>query len=313
MGLNYSLRLLFSNFSNVWKILLYKIFIMLCAIGLTTVISWHIISTLINEGFFVEVASTFETLLFNFNFEIIINSISSLVNNLIAILAGANLEIEAIVHLFLGIVIFYFLNGLFQLAITRHLTGYMSSLTGFGVFNSYISWFGKSLSYQLTRILISLPLDLIIAISAYYIMLGVLQLAGAFVAIFVTLCFVVLTGSLKYTVYCCWSTSIVVNNLNPFSAFKKNLKIVFKRFLRTWSSAIVLTLALILLNAFAISLTAGVGLIVILPMSTLILSIFNNVIYYTAMGMRFYVDNDTIITPKKLEEQDKFCRVKNII
>ena len=45
----------------------------------------------------------------------------------------------------------------------------------------------------------------------------------------------------------------------------------------------------------------------------MVLSIIGEVMYFESLGMRFYVDAEHIVSPKKLEQQDSFSKVKDII
>ena len=70
---------------------------------------------------------------------------------------------------------------------------------------------------------------------------------------------------------------------------------------------------MLMLNIFALNFTAGVGLLFTLPLTTLLIAITGDVAYFEALGMRYYIDSEHIITPKKLEERDKFCKLVDII
>ena len=96
-------------------------------------------------------------------------------------------------------------------------------------------------------------------------------------------------------------------------SLNKGAGAVLKKFFRALSNYLVLVIVGLIINVFALTFTAGVALFVTLPLSTLIFVLADQVMYYEAMGMRFYVDGDHIISPKKLEQQDKIAKVKYII
>ena len=68
-----------------------------------------------------------------------------------------------------------------------------------------------------------------------------------------------------------------------------------------------------MLNLLALALTAGVALLVTLPLTTLMTAILGEVMYFETLGMRYYVDSEHIISPKKLEERDSFEKLRDII
>ena len=96
MLLKNTLRLTFSNASNIWKLLLYRFLCLLCVLGLTTVVGWPIINVLIKDNFFVNLQNSFEGMLFNLSFENLFVVIDSTFGNLVSIISNHNLAIQAI-------------------------------------------------------------------------------------------------------------------------------------------------------------------------------------------------------------------------
>ena len=68
------------------------------------------------------------------------------------------------------------------------------------------------------------------------------------------------------------------------------------------------------LLAIVISIVLGAySLIIILPIMSPFIYIFEMVMFFSSQGMRFYVDTDTIISPKRLEEVDKIDDAKYLL
>ena len=87
------------------------------------------------------------------------------------------------------------------------------------------------------------------------------------------------------------------------------MRAVFRRGARIFSTAFI-----IYLLALVLSMVLGLyALIIILPIISPLVHIFEITAFFSSQGMRFYVDNDTILSPKRLEEVDKIEDAKYII
>ena len=65
---------------------------------------------------------------------------------------------------------------------------------------------------------------------------------------------------------------------------------------------------------FAIVYVFGVySLIVVVPLSSLIMTVFGQVLFFESQGMNYYISPDNIVLPRKLEQADSMKKVKNII
>ena len=129
----------------------------------------------------------------------------------------------------------------------------------------------------------------------------------------VALLYFILILSLKQTLLVGVETSLVVNNCSLGQAIKNNFKAVSKKFVSIFSNILIISVLLLVMNMFAVFFTFGIALLITIPLSVLTLLIFKNVAYYECTGMRYYADSQTIMMPKKLEEQDKFSKVIDII
>ena len=83
--------------------------------------------------------------------------------------------------------------------------------------------------------------------------------------------------------------------------------------LRKWQSIYSTSFVLYIL-AIVLSMVMGIySLIIILPIFSPLLHIFEMTAFFQSQGMRFYVDSQSIISPKKLEENDKIDDIKYLL
>ena len=307
-----TLKLSFANASNIWKLLLYRFLCLLCVLGLTTVIAWPIINVLIKENFFVNLQNSFESMLFSLNFEKLFLTITDVVKDFTNIISANGLVVQAILCGVFVLILTSFLETYAKVAINQSVYGYMSSLTKYGFTNGYVLNFGKATLLNLAKLIISLPLNILIWVGAYFLASSLYPSVGVF-AIILTFLLLILIVALKNTVLAGWTPAIIIQNEPIFKSLRMSISVVVRKFIKTYASFLVLTVGVFMLNIFALAFTAGVVLLVTLPLTTLITIIMGEVMYFEALGMRYYVDGEHIISPKKLEERDSFSKVKDII
>lgn len=307
-----TLKLSFANSTNIWKLLLYRFLCLLCVLGLTTVIAWPIINILIKENFFVNLQSSFESMLFSLNFEKLFLTITDVVKNFANIISANGLVVQSILCGVFVLILTSFLEGYAKVAIHQSVYGYMSSLTKYGFTNGYVLNFGKATLLNLAKLIISFPINILIWVGAYYLASTLYSSIGVF-AIVLTFLLLIVIVALKNTFFAGWVPALIVHGETVFKSLKIGFMAVIRKFIKTFSSFLILTVGVFILNIFALSFTAGVGLLITLPLTTLVTIILGEVMYFEALGMRYYVDSEHIICPKKLEERDSFSKVKDII
>ena len=307
-----SFKLLLANFQTFWKLLLYKLIVVFIIGGLFCV-SLPALSNLSSIDEFTTALNTF-LLLDNFNanifalFEHLFNLVDLLFTIVMELLLFAPWMFVYLILLFF--IILPTLWHFADIAVGETLYGFMASQTKYGFVGSIIRKLKSCLTYALVLALISLPINAIIFAGAYGI-LSLMSFGGLIIyAIpFILFAFLVLMLSLKTTFLSGFMPAMVVFNCGEFSGFKRGLKAVSRRFFRTWSTSAILWILILL----AVSFFGVFASIVIIPIASLWLSIFQMVMFFGSQGMRFYVDMDTFIIPKKLEETDRASKAKNVI
>ena len=307
-----SFKLLTANFSTVWKLVLYYLIVIALLVGLIYPVYDLILPALNAQGAITNLLETAKNLNISSNIPQIFNSIFS----------GLGLIFSAIFALFttnfwlafyIVFIVFYlmpFLFGLADLPIQETLFGYMSSLTKYGFVNSYVRKLGKSALFQLFKCLIMLPVNALII----YVLYQTLSLTtvGGIMVYFLPFIFVIvfcLLLALKRTLFSGWVPAIVVYDCNMFIGLTRGFKALFRRFWKSLSTALIMMLCI-----FAVNYLFGTfAFLITIPVSIMLLNVFEMVMFYGSQGMRYYVDLETIVTPKRLEEKDSFRKIKNII
>ncbi len=307
-----SFKLLMAKFSTLWELLLY--YIIVCAILFALIFPF---SSTIMES--LQVGGHLDKLYkcaINFNvsvnlfswFKLLYVSLVGVFFNFLAMFST-----HTFLAIYISIVVFYvmpFLFGLAKLPLEESLFGYMSSLTRYGFFHSFIRKFSKSARLSLFKTLICLPINLLF-VYIFSLTLKVTNFGAEFAIAspFIAVAVMCILASLKTTIFAGWVPACVVYNCNMFVGLGKGFKAVFRRFWRAFSTALVMMIIIFAVNY----LFSSFAFIINIPVSIMLLNIFEMVMFYGSQGMRYYVDLDTIVTPKKLEEIDSFRKIKDII
>lgn len=307
-----SIKLLVSNFSTVWKLLAYKLIVIAIVVGLFCVSLSYL-----NQ---LDTIENFSNSLISFLTTANVASVpTAIVNNfLILVVAGFDVIYELIIELpfvfsyivLLFVFILPYLWHLSDIATSESLFGFMASQTKFGFTSSLIRNLNSANAYSWAYTILILPFNLAF-LAGVIGLLFVSQLSTLlmFLSPLVILLLTLIYYSLRTTVLSCWASGITTTNSSTFKGFRRNLSAISRRFFRIWSTAIVFVFGFIVVSL----LIGAFGLIFLLPIFCLTISVFGMVVFFETQGMRYYVDFDKIISPKKLEQTDKINKLKFII
>lgn len=306
-----SFRLLFANFSLFWKELLYKIIVLAVCVLLVLPIFSQILNLAAISGLWV----TLKDLLLNIPVSSVkeyFGLIWAFVQNVINCIAELfSKNIFAGIYLFLiAFIVKPFLISLSDLAVGEVLYCSMSSLSKVSYTGMFVRKIGKSCLYSLCKLCLFLPVACALFSSFYGFLL--LAMKSEIWMIFAPM-LIVLSLALIFGMYqsftCGFMPAIVVYNCGIKNAFAKGLKAVGRRFFRILSTVC----AMFIFFTAIVVLFGLLSLIAVLPLAYMTLLIFRMVMFFGSQGMNYYVDLDTILKPKKLEETDKLNKTINII
>lgn len=306
-------RLLLTNFSNVWKALLYYI---IC-IALTFCVCWSISQPIINELSKAHVFSDLGNLLNSFfsTPQTAPYSINQIIDNAWGVIvSNVQFKFNYVFLIVWLLFVFPFSLNLAQLALGEVFYGFMTSQVKYGFTGRYIKNIGKSCLYTLVSYFVHFAFNAL-AIALFVAMIKLLTLGNFAYALLGVLLFAVLIClvSFKRTLFACFMPAMAVLDCNPFKALALNFRGVFKNFFRIFSNAITIVLTAIVVNLIFCVFTFGVSLIITLPLTAVVFVIFQMVSYFSSFGMRFYVYPDMFISPKRFEEQDRIKKIKYLV
>lgn len=307
-----SVKLLFSNFATVWKLLLYYLVITLIGVGLVAPVFSSVVEVFRNHNFFEILVDLLTTFNLGTNLISIFAGVGTVFSTLVACIVDYFVVHTwlAVYLTFLFVVLLPFLYELGGIATGETLYGYMSSQAKVNFTGRIFTSLKKSFKYIMAKILVATPINLLV----FYLIIKVFELTtlgGTIkfaVPLIITLVLCLLI-TLRLVLFSGWLPALIVYDCGVWSAFSRGIKAVGRRFFRTFSTMLIF----VILNICIDVLFGSIAFLLLIPLGLYLIYIVDFVMFYGSQGMRYYVDSDTIISPKRLEEVDKFNNCKDII
>lgn len=308
MRLKNAIKLIFANFGATYKVLIYKliVFAVLAAVGVFVLLP--------NFNQLLE-ASSLNKLLSAFGE--IVKSIfkpggeisaaqQAFSDNLAAFTTYIRENVWQIVGLAGAFSLFYFVGMFFtniaNFSLGKMVNDYMSSLTntGFtvGVFNSL----GKASLYSL----IELAISLVFYVAAVCLCFFILWLVPyALAAIFLALLAAGMLLSVKQVFMSDFMPNVIADKMRTDKAFRESVKVPAHDFIRKFNNYFTINIIMLYANISFAVFTVGTGLLLTLPLTTLIITTFRFVSQYTTTRKKYYLAPDEIVRPPKSEDEEE--------
>ena len=309
-----STKLCMANFSTVWKLLLYKLIVLGIMVGLFYLGYTAVASVASVQALFSSVGDFVLSFNITSGFHSIFTSIYELFVLLFEVIAELAVEHTWIFvyFTFLSLIVSPFLWKFSDIATGESLYGYMASLTRTSFVGALVRKSGHASLYSLMRLVIDVPLNLAI-IAGFYGILQILTVGNGVVSSLllpvIVFVYFTLTVGLKMALFSGWMPAMVVYNCGPIKGLVLGMRASFRRFFKVFSTSLMISAIVIAVNL----LFGSFSFIITVPLSAMFVLVFQMVMFFGSQGMRYYVDLDTILTPKKLEETDKFKTVKDLL
>lgn len=293
-------KLLFSNFSLMWRLLLYYVIVTIIAVALFMGAIYPQISGLLAQVSETQVFENFKILIGNLvtmspdlmdNSEIFRSSLGAAVD---LIVQNSGSLILPLVLVGVMIIVVRFLYGLSDYPVFRILNGSLREKAHYPFWGTLITNFPKSMLTSLCVLLITLPTDILFFFLIYWITGWAVSVFGLF-ALFPMAGLTILLFSLREAFLSAWRPMIATENKNPVKAFGESLSLCGKNFMFVFSQQVILSFLLILLNLISVFFTCGAGILISLPASLEISCLFQILVLFAFRHYRFYLDNQNIV------------------
>ncbi|MBQ9790490.1 MAG: hypothetical protein IJW24_02725 [Clostridia bacterium] len=303
MAFKNSLKLLASNFSVVWKHLVYVLITTLISVGLVLAFANPVIEVLRESGWIGTASGLIKTL---YTEPIaIFDVVKELALTFFGVIYASfpSIWFSVIGLVLCGYFVPTFLAGIGFYNVTSVVQKQMTSLLCVGYTQNMISTLKSSTKYSLMKIAIKIPFDLV----KLFLIVSFFRLSTSFFTnlIFLSLLTLglILVSGLEITSIAAFAPCMVDIGGNPFRSFSKSIVPVFKKFMKTYSNAIVITLCSVLVNMLLGVFTVFSSLLVTIPASAVFVAIFGNVVYLSSNQKRYYLSKSIIVNPSNDENK----------
>ena len=297
MSFKNSLKLLASNFSVVWKHLVYMLILSLLTIGLVLLCAGPCIDCLRDNGWTNTASSLISTIytkpmsIFNVIKEIAISFFKVLALNF------PSIWFSVIGLIFAGYLIPAYLTNLGGYNIASITYQKMTTLLDVGYTQNFVSCLKPASRYAFVRTIVRIPFDF----CRVFFVLFLFSISTSFITnlLFLSLLsgLLILISALENIVCAGIAPSMFEKGISSLKAPYTSIRIVFKNFNRNFGSSIILVLFCIFINVFMALFTAFAGLIITIPATYVFAAFFSNVVYLSSTNQRYYLYPSVIVNP----------------
>lgn len=300
MGFKHAFKIMIGKFSLVWRILVYILIVTVIIGSIGAAVLIPLVETFKEMGLAKQFNDIIISMLKNESLQVLSDKFLGLYDRVIDEFLAIPKVDWSIKIFFLGIIgiLARLLYGFGELAVLSVLDGYMSADAHYNFAGAYLTNLGKSIKYQFSKLLITLPYDIFVLYVLYSMtFLFKFSAIRIFLPPLIMIVFIIMI-SFKLTALSCWGPKITVDDKGVIKSGLKGFRQVFRRktFWPIFSTFLVVIILIIALNIFVTFFTLGAGLFLTVPLTALWISCLNMTIYYITTGRRYYIDNDTIIT-----------------
>jgi len=299
MSYRNTMKLFVSNFALAWKQLVYLLIcVFLFAICSYTLIS-PVISILREAGLFSEIKNLV-TLVYD-NPKDIAFTISALVKLVLTSIWAnfSKIYLNLIGTLILCVILPYILYQVSIYNISSILHQKLTMNMEVNYVQNYIGNFNKAIKFAFASLVYSLPFFVIsVGLIIAYVFFAT-TIFKALIGLMVLSLLSISLDSVKLTFFTHYTGNVVANNVNPFSAFGKSMKLELKHFWKIMGYSVVILLTTILINGVIAIFTLFAGLLFSIPATIVLICIFKIVIFLNINGNRYYLSNSVIYNPQR--------------
>ena len=291
-----SLRLLWSNLGKALKFFLYYVVVWGICVALFLPVFFEFKS--IFNSALKELAECFAGV-FKGGLGQNMHTMTGTVVDLIKDVFQSNLGI-AIYGLIVVFVILPFLVNVGKYTLDFMLYSYMTSKNNVSFFSAFVKSLKKSTLFALCKMVYNIIFLAITAVAIFGLGAVKDQTFITYALPIVELLVVVSLFTLNQIWMLGWTPALIVFDCGVFTALKKGIKAVRRHFWKIFG----VTFGYFLIFWLLITVFGVYSMVVLVPLMTILLAVMDMTVFFTSQGMRFYVNDSQILTPKKLEEVD---------
>lgn len=307
MRFKHTFHVFVDNFSVIYKQLLYRLVIML----ISGIICWLCINPLVRDVIrseqlndLLESLHGFITNLLNGKLEEL-SALSQMVKDAYAeVIALINSKTSSIIVSGLVLLLIYIVTkwfeGLGNYATASVINDKMALRAEQPFLGTLIRNLKEAAIYNAIYVPLSIAYDLLISVAMFFLLFFLLNnVLYFFISIFLFVLALVVSIVIKMTFTCDWLPALIRGKKGQAGALKYTFVQTGKKTLGVMSNFTIITIGVFAVNAAALILTFGVGLLITIPSSYVIIICFEFVNYYDREEIKYFLDKNTIVNTSK--------------
>ena len=304
MKFRHTIHVFIDNFAVTYKQLLYRLVIALIAIGLYAALLTPFVNALTGSPDFVSLTEGIKSFLKNLvegkptELGPITEQIKSAFQALLRLISDNRGDIAwGIAGVVTVHVVERFFAGLGNYAAAAVINDRMALRANQPFLGTLIRTLKESSVYNAIYVPLSILYDLAVGVAMFFLLFFLLSsILYFFVCLFLFILIIIFSIILKMTFTCDWLPALIRGKKGQLGSFKYTFSQNGKSTFNVMSNFAVLTIIIFALNAAALILTLGVGLLITVPSSYVILICFEFVNYYDREGLKYFTDDRTIVS-----------------
>lgn len=310
MSYKNTMKLFASNFTFVWKQLVYVVgcLILLALCSYTTI--KPIIELLAENGIGAEFNNLFQAIYSSPN-EFALR-FSDVCKNIILVISKnfSEIYLSLIFAVLLCVLMPYLLVqiSIFNLSSIAYQKLTMNMTVRYS--RNALATFKPALKYAFANVLFSLPFMLINFAFVFLYILLAKTILSAIIGLVMLSAVTIFINSVEIAIFAHYTGLLISKPQNVFKAFGKSFGVVSKKFWKNLSTSIILHLTIIFVNSFIMVFTFFAGLIVSIPATFVVMAFYYIVSYLNTVGQRYYLSDTVIYNPvKHVVKKDDFVTI----
>ena len=308
-----SVRLLMENFKNVYKILVYKLVILVVTAALTSALLLPGLMEILESAemtAFVEDIKEFVRALIGGNSEFLAGFQEQFKVTVAALVKLLDSMMSRIVWSLVGVAVVYllgrFMDTLGYFSIGSILNDRMGTYAETPFAAAYIRNLGRASLYSVVYVPVVFLFDVIVIALCWFLFFYLFSFLNAFLSLFFSMTFIVLCQALKLTLTSMWLPAMASDNMSIGQAMRFGVKNQKKQWNKVYSTYIVTVYVVIIVNVVAAVCTFGSALLVTVPASYCLFICEQFVNYYTVQGKKYFITYDRIATNRDRGDSEHF-------
>ena len=307
MEFKHTFHVFVDNFSTTYKLLVYRLIVMAVTVGLSCAVVIPTLNNILGTAQFEELSKTFSELwadIIALNTETLHEKLQAVLDamrqfkgvlseksSLVAV-AGVCLSLVYLIDRFLVGIGNYVTGALLNDRMVMHAK---SSFT-FTLFKNIKA----ALLYSVIYAPIAFAYDVLCLVIMWAIIsVGLKSVSIALIKIFLIAALFIVFSAIKFTFTTDWLPALIHSKKNNRNAIAYTFSRKGKHTGNVFSNALVMKLIFIAINVAALLFTFGAGILLTLPATHLMQISYNFVNYFDANKLKYFVDEYTVIGPKK--------------